>query len=500
MTEIVVPDSPPQEMHGFAASMVRGPPVHSEPDIDIILPSQRASLLATSTSGETWYTESMNTAQHSGDFTNIEHPMFGHDVFGDDLTAKALDTCKKTVLHPYLAFLKAIGWRRFHPKRYDLQPPKWLSAVNVVWPSFVCLLIVISCVTQVLSCFRRDSVPSSLRLIFHHHDNLSVGHYNISCKSHLLTTFIVPDLLLLSAFVYGLYIFRWVHTEQLSTLTETVFLGHIDRHGPYSHKRLTLTLQLLIAVGLLWIVLSLVNSIVRVYVLHLLAQDTTIDLIQPLGGNNLVFRWILVVLTVGGFITLDIAYTAVVVNYAIQCQLLVYLLWSIGERVKSREWDIDQSVKEIHNGREFLSHLNSHLARATSLLLFIFAASSIQSVYGFYSTDESDHPQAGLLGIMASLQWILILTLPLVQAARVTKGCTKLKKSVSEVRSRPYSYKDTPQLDLDSLLNYTNGLNLSAKLVSVSMSPALVVAGFFLGAMLLFLLFQFDDASSTVWL
>ncbi len=56
-----------------------------------------------------------------------------------------------------------IGWRRFHPKRYDLQPPKWLSLVNIVWPTFVCLLIIISCVTQVLSCFRRDSVsPSSL--------------------------------------------------------------------------------------------------------------------------------------------------------------------------------------------------------------------------------------------------------------------------------------------------------------------------------------------------
>lgn len=43
--------------------------------------------------------------------------------------------------------------------------------------------------------------------------------------------------------------------------------------------------------------------------------------------------------------TLDIAYTAVVINYTIQCQLLVYLLWSIGERVKAREWDVDQSVK-----------------------------------------------------------------------------------------------------------------------------------------------------------
>lgn len=35
--------------------------------------------------------------------------MFGHDVFGDDLTAKALDMCKKTVLHPYLAFLKVVS-------------------------------------------------------------------------------------------------------------------------------------------------------------------------------------------------------------------------------------------------------------------------------------------------------------------------------------------------------------------------------------------------------
>lgn len=57
------------------------------------------------------------------------------------------------------------------------------------------------------------------------------------------------------------------------------------------------------------------------------------------------FRWVLVVLTIGGFVTLDIAYTAVVINYAIQCQLLVYLLCSIGERVKAREWNVDQSVK-----------------------------------------------------------------------------------------------------------------------------------------------------------
>ena len=57
----------------------------------------------------------------------------------------------------------------------------------------------------------------------------------------------------------------------------------------------------------------------------------------------------------GGFIILDIAYSAVVINYAIQCQLLVYLLWSIGERIKAKEWDIDQSVKvSLFFGNTFL--------------------------------------------------------------------------------------------------------------------------------------------------
>ena len=61
--------------------------------------------------------------------------------------------------------------------------------------------------------------------------------------------------------------------------------------------------------------------------------------------HSLVFRWVLVVFTIVGFIVLDLAYMAVVVNYSIQCQLLIYLLWSIGERVKAREWDIDHSIK-----------------------------------------------------------------------------------------------------------------------------------------------------------
>jgi hypothetical protein len=52
-----------------------------------------------------------------------------------------------------------------------------------------------------------------------------------------------------------------------------------------------------------------------------------------------------VIITIIGFVVLDIAYTAVVVNYCIQCQLLVYLIRSICERIKTKDWEIDQSIR-----------------------------------------------------------------------------------------------------------------------------------------------------------
>ena len=61
--------------------------------------------------------------------------------------------------------------------------------------------------------------------------------YEVSCERHILTTFLLPDLLLLSAFLYGLYIFRWAQTEQLSTLTEAVREGGREREGEGGEKR-----------------------------------------------------------------------------------------------------------------------------------------------------------------------------------------------------------------------------------------------------------------------
>ena len=57
-----------------------------------------------------------------------------------------------------ICLLFQIGWRKFSLRCYDLQQPKWMAVLNVLWPTLICLLIVASCVTQIIACFRRDSV------------------------------------------------------------------------------------------------------------------------------------------------------------------------------------------------------------------------------------------------------------------------------------------------------------------------------------------------------
>ena len=152
----------------------------------------------------------------------------------------------------------------------------------------------------------------------------------------------------------------------------------------------------------------------------------------------------------------------------------------------------------------------------------------------------------------------------LPQAARVTRACTRMKKVPLEIRSRPYNYTDTPQLDLDSVVTFSAALNMSvsshmhtlthahlhilthtypymctpshmhtltwiitlhillypnihtsyltypptshtlphsqAKLISIPVHPALVAGLFFVAGLTLFIVFQYDTFKWAKWL
>ena len=56
-----------------------------------------------------------------------------------------------------------------------------------------------------------------------------------------------------------------------------------------------------------------------------------------------------------GFIVIDVAYASVVVNYAMQCQLIVYSINNIGTRIRTKATTIDRIIKV--RGLEYASLL-----------------------------------------------------------------------------------------------------------------------------------------------
>ena len=57
-----------------------------------------------------------------------------------------------------------------------------------------------------------------------------------------------------------------------------------------------------------------------------------------------------------GFIVIDVAYAAVVVNYAMQCQLLVYSISNIVARIRSKATTIDGIIKVRRHNNYYNYH------------------------------------------------------------------------------------------------------------------------------------------------
>ena len=51
----------------------------------------------------------------------------------------------------------------------------------------------------------------------------------IECENHLATSYVIPDMIILSSYLFGLYTFRYVYPEHLVTLIEKVLRDAANR-------------------------------------------------------------------------------------------------------------------------------------------------------------------------------------------------------------------------------------------------------------------------------
>jgi len=84
-------------------------------------------------------------------------------------------------------------------------------------------------------------------------------------------------------------------------------------------------------------------------------------------------RYSMIVLSLVGFTVNDLFYVAAIINYALQCQLITFLIYVTKERISNSHWKVDNAIKVS---------CNVHVIPIHSLKYTI--ASRMQAFYDLY--------------------------------------------------------------------------------------------------------------------
>jgi hypothetical protein len=171
------------------------------------------------------------------------------------------------------------------------------------------------------------------------------------------------------------------------------------RRGYLSQGKLTKDIRAILVLGVFWIVLQFLASLI-VVIGRLL--DCRVTAKGNVGFSAWIFTekdmntetmWTLLVLMLAGFLAFDLVYVAVVVNYCAQCQLLISLIRGMNERIEEKSVPLQQAIREYHNAGKFIDSFNRQLAIAVSLMevnIIVHAFGSFLALYDLESSYTSE--------------------------------------------------------------------------------------------------------------
>jgi len=327
----------------------------------------------------------------------------------------------------------------------------------------------------------------------------------ISCRQHLISSFILTDFLLLGSYLFGLYLFSHGETEYLSNLADKVFIkSAMARQGSSANWRLTATILVFFVVGGLWIVMSFAVRIMAAFTVGLFDEKTVIDWSPDFYLYDGVKIFLLIISMIG-FVAFDMVYVSAVMNYAAQSEMNIYLLRAIRQLVETKEYtEIDNAIKDILECRQYLRVLNGKTATATALILFNLGSLGILALITLdMISNEPNVPNIALGTVTAGLNsilWVGLVCFPFVQAARVTDTCEKLKATGPEIRARPLQYINTPQIELDSYITFLRAVRLRATMFGIPIYPWMVYSVLVVFSFVALVLFQTNAYSFSYYL
>ncbi|XP_033760317.1 uncharacterized protein LOC117342308 isoform X1 [Pecten maximus] len=437
------------------------------------------------------------------------------DMDGEEsmnLTTTSLKLCKRQVLRPYWRLLMFIGWRGFGRESINSGHRGWFY-LNIFYPVFIVILLLYTYVYEVVACqwklnIHKDTqfVPTTTLLPstttsnttppFIHEmtfspaesvipvENLTSHHAHThppeACE-HIITTYVIPNILHFVAYIMGMYHFRIQENEQLYALMEKVFLQATPLYNrSISQQKMIRKLRLFLAVGGIWVGITL-----GMQGLYEWAFDFPALAFFRKTGN--VVHWILFFVELLGIMVLNSVSLAVIANYVTQCEMTLFYIRGLALRLQEKSTEIKAAMKDLFVVKQNLSLLNGPIARMTSLIALIFAELIIIGI-SILVLNKNDSPKVWCYRCIFPCVWACMIICPLYQAAKVNSVCNGIKKIAVEMRV--FGYKGSSQLELDSFLGFVGQVRLKAKIFSIPIMPSYLISIMVLTAFILLILFQ----------
>ncbi|KAF6031214.1 hypothetical protein EB796_010450 [Bugula neritina] len=330
-----------------------------------------------------------------------------------NVTTFSLKKCKSRILVPYSRLLKLIGWRPLGRDIYGNGNSCGWKAFNTLYVILVLLFVVYGYIYDIMSCqwkldlkydvkyvpvataspytlapSRNSSTGANLTtqkiniLIVNGsavrvYDSTTAHSSDLSPSTatcgHIVTTYIIPDLLHFAAYILGLWYFRIGNNENLYALMEKVFLQTANMQTrAISQSTLIARMRSFFIFGFIWVVSSMFLQGLFVYTFGLQRESILTQLYGSQTIGSSVWPWILFVIDLIGVAVANCINLAVVLNYSIQCEMLRYYVNTVGTRLKERSTDLKSAMQNVLGIRESISLLNSDIARMTSLAVIRF--------------------------------------------------------------------------------------------------------------------------------
>lgn len=381
-----------------------------------------------------------------------------HEVrSGDDVTGRAIAQCERYFIKPYKIWLVCVGW-----DDYKESPSRLARTLRWIWAVVFFFILNCALVTHIVSCFRRDQ---PLRVTVLNNSNV------IQCNTSVTSIFIIPDILLILTYLYGLISFSRGDSDYLHKLSGEVFVQCATFKKWYEPKPTILIFTILsfLVMGIVYTVGSLLVRIAYAFAFDLF--DSEVRIHWP-GGADIHHgvKDVLVFFSCAGFVFLDMVYSVAIINHAAQCELNVYFLHAVRLKVEEMTYNtIDEAIMDIGKAYNFLKALNGSTASLTGLILFNVSSAALGGIIGL--SDNTDTASQTIVETLSTILWIVLVIFPFIQAARVTHACNEVLATGPLIRRRPFLYRDVHQVDLDSYCQFTSSIILRAKMLGIPVYP-----------------------------